>query len=144
MPYHERYTWQVHTVELDKAQETLDGITLETHEVYATHLVPGFGEQAPRLMIIARQHYDVHKALADDKTDAQARQAAEHKTPMFRMWGRAPSNGVYKSQCSHAIEFEAGRGETLPPCGQCKKEVQWALIKPHPPTPRHLPTVKSW
>jgi hypothetical protein len=126
---HDRYTWQVHTVTLDKVQETLDGITLATYEVYTTHLLQANEGLPPQLMIIARQHGDVFKTISEDKMDAQVRGWAKGGTPVFRMWARAPSSGVYKTKCGHVEQYKATRGEDLPPCGRCQRDVEWALIK---------------
>jgi hypothetical protein len=41
-------------------------------------------------------------------------------------------SGIYKSQC-HGQEVALSRGDTFPPCQECRHATTWILVRPTKP-----------
>lgn len=38
-------------------------------------------------------------------------------------------SGLYRSDCKDRTEIALSKGERFPPCSQCKRAVNWSLVR---------------
>jgi len=43
---------------------------------------------------------------------------------------KCPQSGIYRGNDSHREEIALSKDETFPPCGGCKRPIDWTLIRP--------------
>lgn len=43
---------------------------------------------------------------------------------------KCEQSGIYQGQDSCRVEIALSKGDTFPPCGQCRKAVTYRLIRP--------------
>ncbi len=58
-----------------------------------------------------------------------ANPGTEEVNPMPRTGEKATQSGIYSGDDAHKEEIALSRNETFPPCGDCKRAVNWTLIR---------------
>jgi hypothetical protein len=48
---------------------------------------------------------------------------------MPRTGEKATQSGLYRGDDAHKEEIALSRNETFPPCGDCKRAVNWTLLR---------------
>jgi hypothetical protein len=122
-PLHTRYTWEVTTVPLEKAKETLDGLSCGTHEIVLTQVHTAPSDGAPYMIIVARQSHVVSVTIRDQQLAGSLLQRG------FNLSGTVALDGIYTSECTHIRDTELASGMEFPKCNQCRKQVKWRAVK---------------
>jgi len=42
---------------------------------------------------------------------------------------KCEQSGIYKSSC-HGVEIALSKGDTFPPCQECRRAANWILVRP--------------
>jgi hypothetical protein len=42
---------------------------------------------------------------------------------------KCEQSGIYRTECTCHNEIALSKGDTFPPCGQCKKAVSYTLVR---------------